>query len=147
MKTRILIVDDHPVALSGIRTIFESKEDIEIIGDASDGYEAIAKSNSLKPDIIVMDISMPKLSGIKATREILKNQPDIKIIALSIHSGDKFVKEMLDAGAVGYILKEETSEELLKAIDKVVKGDMFLSSGITRTALRTSTDPSSARPC
>jgi LuxR family maltose regulon positive regulatory protein len=141
VKTRILIVDDHPVALSGIRTIFESKEDIEIIGDASDGYEAIAKSNSLKPDIIVMDISMPKLSGIKATREILKNQPDIKIIALSIHSGDKFVKEMLDAGAVGYILKEETSEELLKAIDKVVKGDMFLSSGITRTALRTSTEP------
>ena len=100
-----------------------------------DGVEAIAKVGEIKPEIVVMDITMPNLSGIEATEEVLKVSPDIKIIALSIHSGQQFVKEMLHAGAVGYILKDEAPEELLRAVEKVKNGEMFLSSGVTRAAL------------
>jgi len=135
MKIKILIVDDHPFTRAGIRTILEEEETFEIIGEASDGDEAIIMALENRPDVIIMDISMPKVSGIDATRQILEKSRKIKIIALSIHSGHNFVKEMLDAGADGYLLKDEVPEELIKAIEKVTLGDVYLSSGITRTAL------------
>jgi len=106
-----------------------------VVGEAVDGVEAIAKVGEIKPEIVVMDITMPNLSGIEATEEVLKASPDVKIIALSIHSGQQFVKEMLKAGAVGYLLKDEAPEELLRAVEKVKNGEMFLSSGVTRAAL------------
>jgi len=136
MKTKVLIVDDHPLTRAGVRVILEDNNNIEITGEAKDGLEAINQVEENKPDIVVMDITMPQLSGIDATREILIKHPDVKVIALSIHSGERFVKEMLNAGAVGYLLKDETSEELLKAIEKVGKGDIYLSSAVTRAALR-----------
>ncbi|MCK5206924.1 MAG: response regulator, partial [Cyclobacteriaceae bacterium] len=135
MKIKILIVDDHPFTRAGVRSILESADTIEIAGEAKDGLEAIQQVKDHQPDIVVMDITMPKLSGIDATREILEHQPETKIIALSIHAGEQFVKGMLDAGAVAYLLKEEAPEELLLAIDKVNKGEMYLSSAVTRTAL------------
>ena len=135
MKMQILIVYDHPFARAGIRTILEEEETFEIIGEASDGDEAIIMALENRPDVIIMDISMPKVSGIDATRQILEKSREIKIIALSIHSGHNFVKEMLDVGADGYLLKDEVPEELIKAIEKVTVGDVYLSSGITRTAL------------
>ena len=134
-NTKILIVDDHPLMRAGVLSILESNSNINIIGEAGDGVEAVAIALEKKPDIIIMDITLPQLSGIDATKEILKENPDIKIIALSIHSGQNFVNGMLDAGAVGYLLKEEVSEELLRGIEKVMMGNMFLSSAITRTAL------------
>ena len=136
MKIKILIVDDHPFTRAGVRSILESADTIEIAGEAKDGLEAIQQVKDHQPDIVVMDITMPNLSGIDATREILEHQPETKIIALSIHAGEQFVKGMLDAGAVAYLLKEEAPEELLLAIDKVNKGEMYLSSAVTRTALR-----------
>ena len=135
MKTKILIVDDHPFTRAGVRSILESADTIEITGEAKDGFEAIHHVNDPQPDIVVMDITMPNLSGIDATREILEHQPETKIIALSIHSGEQFVKGMLNAGAVAYLLKEEAPEELSIAIDKVNSGEMYLSSAVTRTAL------------
>jgi ATP/maltotriose-dependent transcriptional regulator MalT/CheY-like chemotaxis protein len=135
MKIKILIVDDHPFTRAGIRSILEDEKAIQIIGEASDGEEAIRMAIEKSPDVIIMDITMPKVSGISATQQILKKNPDIKIIALSIHSGHNFVKKMLDGGALGYLLKDEIPEELIRAIEKVSKGDIFLSSGITRTAL------------
>lgn len=134
-NTKVLIVDDHPLTRAGVRSVLESNSTIDIIGEAKDGMDAIMQSREKKPDIVIMDITMPQLSGIDATREILEKQPDIKIIALSIHSGQNFVKGMLDAGAVGYLLKEEVPEELLRGIEKVLVGNMFLSSAITRAAL------------
>ena len=135
MKVKILIADDHPFTRAGLRTILENETDFCIVGEAVDGEDVIGMAESNGPDVIIMDISMPKVSGIEATKQILKNCPQIKIIALSIHSGHTFVKEMLDAGAEGYLLKDEAPEELIKAIQKVILGDIYLSSGITRTAL------------
>ena len=135
MKNKVLIVDDHPLTRAGIRTIIETDSSFTIIGEAEDGEQALTKVNKLQPDIVVMDITMPNLSGIEATQQLVATSPDIKIIALSIHSGEHFVKEMLNAGAVGYLLKEEAPEELLRALNRVSKGDMFLSSGVTRVAL------------
>jgi DNA-binding NarL/FixJ family response regulator len=136
MKTKVLIVDDHPVTRSGIRYILELNGQFNIIGEAKDGVDAIEKVSDKQPDIVIMDVSMPEISGIEATKHITKIQPDVKVIALSIHSGQKFVKEMLQAGAAGYILKDEAPEELISAIDKIIRGDIYLSSGVTRVALR-----------
>jgi len=135
MKIKILIVDDHPFTRAGIRSILEDEKTLEIIGEACDGEEAVGMALEKNPDVIIMDITMPKVSGIDATQQILKKKPSIKIIALSIHSGHNFVKKMLDAGALGYLLKDEIPEELIRAINKVSLGDIFLSSGVTRTAL------------
>lgn len=135
MKTKVFIVDDHPFTRAGVRGLLETNNAIDIIGEAEDGIDAVKSVIDKQPDIVVMDISMPLLSGIEATRQILNKFPEIKIIALSINKGEVFVKKMLDAGAVGYLLKDEAPEELLNAIQKVEKGDVFLSSGVTRAAL------------
>ncbi|MEP0131752.1 MAG: response regulator [Eudoraea sp.] len=135
MKLKILIVDDHPFTRAGIRSILEDEKTIEIMGEACDGEEAIRMALEKSPDVIIMDITMPKVSGIIATQKILEEKPDIKIIALSIHSGHNFVKKMLDGGALGYLLKDDIPEDLIRAIEKVSQGDIFLSSGVTRTAL------------
>lgn len=135
MSTEILIVDDHPFTRAGIRAILETSSTIKVIDEAVDGLDAITKVRENKPEIAIMDITMPNLTGIEATKKILKAFPDVKIIALSIHSGEQFVKEMLDAGALGYLLKDEAPEELLRAVEKVRNGEMFLSAGVTRAAL------------
>lgn len=135
MSLKVLIVDDHPFTRAGIRTLLSTNKDVQIIGEAENGLEAVEQVSMLRPDIVVMDINMPELSGIDATHQILKTDPDIKIIALSINKGENYVKKMLDAGAVGYLLKDEAPEELLSAIEQVEKGNIFLSSAITRAAL------------
>ena len=140
MTTKVFIVDDHPFTRAGVRSILETNSTIDIIGEAEDGLDAVKQVIEKQPDLVVMDINMPQLSGIDATKRILHKLPDIKIIALSIHKGEIYVKKMLDAGASGYLLKDEAPEELLKAIDKVNKGDIYLSSGVTRAALNMAKD-------
>lgn len=135
MSLKVFLVDDHPFTRAGVRAILGSDKTIEIVGEAEDGKDAIKKVSKQQPDIVVMDITMPNLSGIEATQKILNSSPNIKVIALSMHSGEHFVKEMLDVGAVGYLLKDEATEELLRAIDKVSKGEIYLSSAVTRAAL------------
>lgn len=132
---KILIADDHPVFRKGLRALFETEKELEVCGEAEDGREAISLAKQLSPDIVVMDINMPGMNGIEATREIRSYEESTKILALSIHSHKHFVKKMLDAGAVGYLMKDDAPEELLIAIQKVNKGDMYLSSGVTRDAL------------
>jgi len=136
MKTKVLIVDDHPITRVGVRTILEQNKNIFLIDDAKDGAEAISMVDQHNPDVVVMDITMPNLSGIDATKEIVTNNPGVMVIALSIHSGEKFVKEMIGAGAVGYLLKDDAAAELLIAIEKVCKGEMYVSSAVTRVALK-----------
>ena len=132
---KILIVDDHPMFRKGIKSILEKQDDFKNLLEAKDGHEAVKITKANTPDVIIMDITMPNLSGIDATKEILNFAPETKIIALSIHSGKRFVKDMLNSGAVGYLLKDSAPDELLIAIRKVLKGDTYLDSSITSTAL------------
>jgi len=136
MSVKVLIVDDHPFTRIGIRSILELNSTIDVVGEAVDGLDAVEQVSEKHPEIVIMDITMPQLSGIDATKGILVNHPDTKVIALSIHSGQKFVKEMLEAGAVGYLLKDEAPEELLKAVEKVKYGQYVLSSAVTRAAVQ-----------
>ncbi len=132
---KVFIVDDHPLFVAGIRALLEAEADITIIGEAGNGREAVEKIRKKTPDVVIMDISMPDMDGIEATRQILKEQNDIKIIALSIHTGKRYIKEMLGAGATGYLVKDSAPEELVQALKKVAKGEMYLSSAITSIAL------------
>lgn len=131
MPTTILLVDDHPLFRKGLHLIFEEEQDMRVVGEASDGQEAIERVRELSPDVVVMDITMPNLNGIEATRHILMESPDTKIVALSIHAEKRFVKDMLSAGAAGYILKDSVPEELSNGIRKVIRGEVYLSSAIT----------------
>jgi len=131
----VLLVDDHAMLRKGMALLLDEEEDIEVIGEADDGEQAIAQARALQPDVVVMDINMPGMNGIEATRQIVSEFPDIKIIALSIHSGKRFVDDMLSAGAVGYLLKESVPEELLQGIRAVMRGDMYLSSAVTSTVV------------
>jgi len=130
MPTTILLVDDHPVFRKGLRFLLEDEKDMSIVGEAGNGRAAIDLVRELSPDMVVMDITMPDLNGIDATRQILSESPDTKVVALSVNSGKRFVKDMLLAGAVGYILKESVPEEMIKGIRTVVSGDVYLSKSI-----------------
>lgn len=131
MPATILLVDDHQLFRKGLRLLLEKEQDMSIVGEAGDGQEAIDKVMELSPDVVVMDITMPDMNGIEATRLILEESPETKVVALSIHSGKKFVQDMLSAGAMGYILKDSVPEELSNSIRKVVRGEVCLSNAIT----------------
>jgi len=134
-KISVLLVDDHAMLRKGMTLLLGEEADIDVIGEAGDGEQAIAQARALQPDVVVMDINMPGMNGIEATRRIVSEFPDIKIIALSIHSGKRFVDDMLSAGAAGYLLKESVPEELLQGIRAVMRGDMYLSSAVTGTVV------------
>lgn len=136
MAISILLADDHEIMRSGLRSLLSEDKKFEIIAEASDGREAINKTREYHPDVIVMDISMPGMNGIEATRQILDEMSDIKIIALSVHSDKQFISGMLKAGANGYLLKDCAVDELEEAIIAVMNGDTYLSSKITGTVVQ-----------
>lgn len=127
MSVRILLADDHTVLRQGLRFLLEEQLDIEVIGEAENGRKALELVAELTPDLVIMDITMPDLNGIDATKRIISQFPDIKIIALSIHSSRQFVADMLKAGALGYVLKECSFDELIQAIRTVTAGNIYLS--------------------
>ncbi len=131
MPITVLLVDDHPIFLKGLRLLFDEEQDIRVVGEAGDGRAAIEQAQELSPDVVVMDISMPNMNGIEATRQIISRSPTTKVMALSIHAGKQFVKDMLGAGASGYILKDSVPEELVEGIRKVMQNEMYLSDTIT----------------
>ena len=126
MTTKILLADDHELFVEGLAELMKKKPDIELIGRAKDGAEAVRQAFALKPDIILLDIAMPELSGIKALRQILPKVPEIKAIMLSMYNSRELIVESLRAGAVGYILKECTSEELYESIKTVMMGNFYI---------------------
>lgn len=131
-KIRILIADDHDVVRSGLRMLLRSRQDIAIVGEAADGEEAVHLAEKLHPDLAILDISMPKLDGIAATKIIKQNQPDMKIVVLTVHEEEEYAYQILQAGANGYLLKNAGKKEIFQAIQSALSGERFFSPGISR---------------
>jgi DNA-binding NarL/FixJ family response regulator len=127
MSTRIILADDHGITRQGLRSLLEKEPDIEVVGEADNGRKVIDLVRKLVPNMVIMDITMPNLNGVDATRHIIRESPQVKVIALSIHSNRAFVVDMLKAGASGYVLKECTFDELVEAIRTVSDGGVYLS--------------------
>jgi DNA-binding NarL/FixJ family response regulator len=127
MSIKVLIVDDHQIMREGLRSLLEKESDIQVLGEAEDGRMIQRMARELQPDVIIMDVAMPDLNGIEATRQVVAELPGIKIIALSMHSDRRFVLNMLKAGATGYMLKDCAFKELAKAIRVVMSNKVFLS--------------------
>ncbi len=135
MKIRILLADDHKIVRQGFRSLIDKHADMEVVGETDDGRTAIKLSQDLHPDVVIMDVSMPGLNGIEATRQITTETPGIKVIALSMHSSRQCVVDMLKAGASGYLLKECVFDDMVRAIRAVVADQRFLSPRIASLVL------------
>jgi two-component system, NarL family, response regulator NreC len=135
MTIRIILADDHAIVRHSLSRAMEQEQDIEIVGQAQDGHMTVALTRQLRPDLVLMDISMPDLNGIEASREIRRESPDTQIIALSMHSEKRYVTEMFKAGAKGYLLKDSNYGELLTAIRTVADGKTYLSPSISDTVV------------
>jgi DNA-binding NarL/FixJ family response regulator len=126
MKTRILLVDDHKILRDGICSLLKEYDDMEVVGEAADGRTAIRLVEELSPDVVIMDISMPDVNGIDATRKIISDRPKVKIIALSMHYDKQFISEIFKAGASGYLIKESAFDELEHAVRVVMDGKTYI---------------------
>lgn len=127
MTIRIILADDHQIVREGLCSLLENESDIEVLGEAGNGRATVEMAQKLKPDVVVMDLAMPDLNGIEATRQILTNAADVKVLALSMHSDKRFILGALQAGASGYVLKDCAFEELARAIRTVVTNQTYLS--------------------
>ena len=136
MVIKILLADDHEIVREGLRNLLEKQEGFEVVAEAEDGLAAVKKAKKLSPDLVIMDIGMPDLNGIEATRQILAESPHIKIIALSMHSETRFVSEMLKAGASAYLLKDSAFEELIQAIQASRSNKIYLSPSIADKVIK-----------
>lgn len=132
-KLKVLLVDDHALVRRGFRRMLEDEPSFQVVGEASDGLEAIERATELHPDVIVMDCALPQVNGIEASRRILQTQPKIAILMLSMHSEDTLVRQALEAGAKGYILKNAMDLDLVNAIKKVAEGKTVLDPQISRS--------------
>jgi DNA-binding NarL/FixJ family response regulator len=131
-KIRVLVVDDHTIVREGVRLLLEAQADIEVIGEAADGQQALKLVRQFRPDLVVMDIQMPNLNGLEATRTIKQEFPQIHILALTMYESDDYFFQVLNAGASGYVLKKAASADLLTAIRAVHSGDVFLYPSVAR---------------
>lgn len=136
MSIQVILADDHNMTRSGLKALLDKENNIVVKAEAENGRQAVKLAIEFKPDVVVMDISMPDLNGIEATRQIHANSPEIKIIALSMHSHRRYISGMLKAGATGYLLKSCAFEELTSAISTVVKGKAYLSPSIASTIVK-----------
>lgn len=134
-KISLLLVDDHPMVQGGLLACFSYYDDIEVLGVSNDGATALAKAIELKPDVILMDVSMPSMNGIDATEIITERLPDTKVLIFSMHDSAEFVRSAIQAGASGYVLKDTSSEEVYYAIKAVAKGNTHFSSSIAKTLI------------
>lgn len=135
-KIRVLIADDHTIVRSGLRLLLQTEPDIEVIGEALDGREAVALTESLRPDVVLMDIAMPGTSGLEATKQIKSHIPEMCVLVLTMHRSDEYFFEMLKAGASGYVLKGAETSELIGAIRTVARGEVFLYPTMARQLLQ-----------
>ncbi len=135
MSIRILVADDHGIVREGLCSLLRKQPEMEIVGEATDGRKALGLVRELIPDVVVMDITMPNLNGVDATRQIIRELPKVKVIALSMHSSNVFVADMIKAGASGYILKDCLFDELVEAIQIVYDGGIYLSPDVVSVVI------------
>ncbi len=131
MSVKVLLADDHKIVRDGLRTLLEKNAEVKVVGEAEDGRTAVQLAKKLSPDIVIMDVAMPDLNGIEATRQILEERPAVKVIAVSMHSDKRFVAEMLKAGASAYLSKDYAFDELEKVIGTVMSNKVYLSPDIS----------------
>ncbi len=131
-RITVLLAEDHMIVREGFRKMLELEADLQVVGEAEDGREAIALVKKLRPEVVLMDIAMPRLNGLEATRQVLKAFPDTKVIMLSAHSDDAYIKDATAAGAVGFLLKQSSSHLVCEAIRQVQKGKPFFSPTVAR---------------
>src|SRR5579862_6212307 len=135
MKLRILIADDHELVRRGLCSLLQSREGWEICGDAKDGREAVDKARQLKPDVVILDVGMPNLNGLAATRQLLQQQPQLKIIVLTITDSHQVIREALDAGARGFVLKSDAARDLVSVLEALERTRMFFTPGLNDMVL------------
>ena len=134
-RIRILLADDHAVVRQGFKMILDAQADMEIVGEAGNGREAVELAEQLRPDVVVMDVSMPELNGIEATRRLASSAPRARVVALSMHKDSVYVREILRAGARGYLLKDSGAADLVAAIRAVASGESYLSPAVSNAVL------------
>jgi DNA-binding NarL/FixJ family response regulator len=135
-KTTVLIADDHPIVRDSIAHLLQKQSDFEVVGQASDGEEAVKLVGELSPDVVVMDIEMPKVDGLEATKQIKASHPEASVLVLTVHDDEEYVAALLDAGAAGYLLKSVYGEELVQAVRSVKLGEFVLDPDVGRRLLR-----------
>jgi DNA-binding NarL/FixJ family response regulator len=133
---RVLLADDHTVLREGIRALLEDQPDMSVVGEAEDGRMAAHMAAELRPDVVLMDIAMPRLNGLEATRQIKRDHPEVAVLMLTMHDNEEYVRQVLAAGASGYVLKRAAASELVAAIRAVHRGEAVLSPGITRVLIQ-----------
>ena len=134
-RIRVLLADDHTILRDGIRALLDDQPDIEVIGEAEDGLSTVKMVGKLKPDVVIMDIAMPILNGLEATRQIQRDHPQVKVLILTMHDNEEYIRQVLAAGALGYVLKDAAAHDLLGAIRAVHRGEAVLSPAITRLVI------------
>src|SRR5947199_7905201 len=135
MKITVLLADDHTVVRQGLRALLEAEEDVSVVGEAENGRQAVQMTKRLQPDVVVMDIAMPSLNGLEATRQISRESPKSKVLILSSYSDDEYVQQLTDAGASGYLVKQTAAQDLVTAIREAKRGNAFFSPAISRRLL------------
>jgi two-component system response regulator NreC len=133
---RVLLAEDHTIVRKGLRSLLEGKDEIDVVGEARDGREALRKTEQLHPDVVLIDIAMPGLNGIEATRQIKRRFPEISVLVLTMHDHPEYVRQMLHAGASGYVVKQAAPTDLLAAIEAVHRGESYLSPSLSKTVIQ-----------
>ena len=134
-KITVLLADDHTVVREGLRTLLDATQDIKVVGEADNGRLAVQLAQKLQPDVVIMDVLMPQLNGVEATRQILRDVPDAKVLVLSSYSDDEKVAQLIEFGAIGYLVKQAATNDLVKAIREARKGNAFFSPSISKRLL------------
>jgi DNA-binding NarL/FixJ family response regulator len=132
---KVLIADDHEIVRQGMRSMLEAQRECQVVGEAADGRQAVTLTKELNPDVVILDIGMPTLNGLEATRQILKMRPQTKVLILTMHESDSVIREVLDAGARGYILKTDAGRDLVTAVDSLRRNKTFFTSRVSQMIL------------
>jgi DNA-binding NarL/FixJ family response regulator len=136
LKIRILIADDHPVVLRGLRIVLNAQPDLEVVAEATDGEQAVERTLTDHPDLAILDISMPRMTGLQAAREITRRRPEVRVLMLSMHDNEQYLFEAIKVGASGYVLKTAVDRDLVEACRAAVRGEPFLYPGAVRALMR-----------